>query len=708
VRFEAPWLLLGLAAAAIPIIIHLINRRRAPVVAFAAIEFILLSDKRLARKLKLKQLLALLLRIGLMLAIPFALARPYCVPEGGVTRDELAPTSVVLIIDNSAGMAMDVGGSTLLELAKARALEVVRRLGAESNAAVVAASRPADALTPELSFDRAQWIEAIEGVGQSEARSDLAGALRLAEALAALSTLPERRIVVLGDLSEGAWAGVDDVWTMEGPPPVELVDVTPDDAVLANAAVSDVRIEPAREASPEHIRIDVTVSAYGARGYDGPVTLELGGRTVENSVQVEPGEAEVSSFVVQAGGADAKSGVVSIQADAMPLDDRRAFAADLFSSVNVLVVDGAPRTIAYKDEVFFLERALVPAAGGGPSRIRSVVVQADDVTPEQLETADVVVMANVLELPEAAQAALPGWVQGGGGLLITAGDNVTEKYNRQLGELLPMPIRAVKTVAQPDEEEASVKALYVDTVETKHPIFTVFANLRDASLYSARFFTYLLLDSGSARADTAVLASYRNGAPLLVERRVGSGRVMLLTTTVDRDWTDLPIRTSYLPLMQQLMVYLSGRLDASAPVGLTVGDPATLALSEGDERLVVVRPDGRTDEFDVPRSRARSEVSFEATRWAGIYAVEHYRGAGVQSAVEHFAVGLDPSESDVARISADLAQARVAADSGEREALAPTFRYAGEDDGRTNVWPFFLAGLFVLLLSEAFVVVRGA
>ena len=105
--------------------------------------------------------------------------------------------------------------------------------------------------------------------------------------------------------------------------------------------------------------------------------------------------------------------------------------------------------------------------------------------------------------------------------------------------------------------------LTIDKLKTNHPALRVFAAVQEASLFAARFHTYLLLDGPvGGKRRVRVLASYRNGAPLLVEQAYGRGRIALLTTTVDRDWGDLAIRTSFLPLMHQLVLHLAHRLQA--------------------------------------------------------------------------------------------------------------------------------------------------
>lgn len=718
-RFENPLLLLGLAAAAIPIIIHLINKRRAPMVPFAAITFILRSDKRLARKLKLKQLLALALRVALMMAIPFALSRPYCVPDQAPSSGDQPPTSVVLVVDNSLSMAVRLPAGegvlgeesterTALEAAKQRARALLQRLGTDSNVAVVTASRPAQVLTPELTFDRGRVLDALDSVDQTDAASDVAPAMQLAEALLASSSLPERRVVLLSDLQVTAFDGLDRVWSLEMPPPVEVVDVVGDSAraALANAAVTNVSVAPAAAGSPEHVSVDVEVAAYGPGGYRGPVTLELGERVVQNTVDVPSGGKGTTSFVIKAGSATETAGAVRLQPDALTRDDQRAFAADLFTSVTVLLVNGAPRTVPYKDELFFIEKALRPEEQASSSRFRTLALKSSELTPEQINASDVVVLANVLDIPADAAAALDGYVRGGGGLLITAGDNSTADYNRLFGELLPIPVRAVKEVVKRGDPDASVKALFIDRANEEHPALRAFTNLRDASLYLAQFYTYLLLDAAAAPADANVVASYRNGAPFLAERRVGRGRVAILTTTLDRDWGDFPIRTSYLPVVQELLLYLAGRSEETLPSGVEVGEAVRIPVSETDRRITVERPNGIVDELSDPQ-RAGGQLRYERTDLAGVYALRRYQDGAEEPSIEHFAVVPSPAESDLRAFDVARVEEVLAPQEGQEALSHPAVRLSRTDDRRTNVWPFVLAGLFALLLSEAVVVLRS-
>lgn len=706
-QFESPWLLLGMLGAAIPIVIHLINRKRARVVPFAAIDFLLRSNKRLARKLKLKQLILLLLRILLIAAIPFALARPYCIPDETPMRGERPPASVVFVIDNSLSTRYLHDGKTLLDAAVHKVQQIVEQLGAGSNVAFVTSARPATPLTNDLTVEPAQIADALSRVRPSANTGDMAAALRIAETILTTSTLPEKRIVLLTDLQATEWEGMEPPWAFDPPPPLEIVDISPKDEELNNAGITAVRVDRASETSPQHVRITAEVSAFGQRAFTGVVTLKLGDSVAENTVSIPPGTTVETSYLMKVKPGTLPTGAVSIPEDAMPADNTRSFAASFLGSLTVLVLNGAPRTIPYRDEVFFLEKALRSADNDAQARLQVLVVKAEETTPQQIKLADVVILANVLSLSPENIVALEEMVDQGGGVLFTAGDNVTAEYGKMFEKLLPLPIREIKKVVDPNDPEAPIKALTVDSVMMAHPATRMFSNMRESSLLSTEFYTYLLLGTAT-NLDQGVntLLSYRNGAPLLVERHKGRGRVALLTTTVDMDWGDLPIRSTFLPLIQQLVLYLGGRLSVGNPTDVLVGESVAVRVISGDTRIVIEAPDGKTTEVEHLGDVVEGAVHFDSTNLPGVYTVSRYRAESTTASVDAFAVNSPPQESTLAKMTVDNVLNALTANTDTQQKNL-TVMLSRTDERRTNVWPYLLAGLFVLLMSEAILFVRG-
>jgi hypothetical protein len=161
--FGAPAMLLALFGVAIPIAIHLINRRRAQRVRFPALEFLLKSNLKLARRLKVKQVLLLAMRISIFLLIPLAMARPALDCSGtGETPDGRLPTSVLLLIDDSSSMSAPRGSGTAYQDAIEDATRVVRSLRSWDQVALVFVGDTSVAAVPAFTDDRSRVLRALE------------------------------------------------------------------------------------------------------------------------------------------------------------------------------------------------------------------------------------------------------------------------------------------------------------------------------------------------------------------------------------------------------------------------------------------------------------------------------------------------------------------------------------------------------------------
>jgi hypothetical protein len=196
---------------------------------------------------------------------------------------------------------------------------------------------------------------------------------------------------------------------------------------------------------------------------------------------------------------------------------------------------------------------------------------------------------------------------------------------------------------------------------------------------------------------------YESGAPALVEADVGRGRVLLLTTTIDREWTDLPIRPGFLPLVQESARFLAGAPSGDAVSALGVGQRREITLGPEDARVEVVKPGGES-RWLIPEARAASDaharrtVTFTETDEPGLYRVRASRtdGAVTDRSDESFVVNVDPAESDPARLADDKRpdRARAAAGGG----AAPK--------RRLELWHALSAAVLALVLAESLLTLR--
>jgi len=705
-------LLLGLLSAVVPTIIHLISRRRARRVRFAPLELLLRSQKRSARSIRLRQFLLLLVRTLLLLALATALLRPLLSdePAGGQST---APVVVVVALDMTASMQARVDGRSAFDEAKATVRELLSALPDDVRVGVVGCERePRDLVAP--TFDRAAALSTIDALTVTSSWGDLGACVARAGALARGGPREgagdgaaegERRVVVVSDLAAHGFprGAVPDAPGLQ----IEL-RVVGDDLPPPNHGVIDVSAAP----SSQGLAVRFSAARYGGPATDVSADLFVDGvRGPRLALPFSPQSPRLDrTFTVPLPGDQRKAGTgilsVVLDDDALALDNTLVIADDDRPRLKVIVVDGEPDAVPFADEVYYLNQALSSSRMGtaGQSRLEVQVLAPERLDASSLAGIDVVILANVARLEDAAAAALVSHVSAGAGLFITCGDQMDpDTWNRQLAALLPAVLRGTKQQALLDDVTVA-EVLGLGRFEVTHPVLRAFAgSAADALPGLARVrTTATMLVEPAPGAERAVLARFSNDAPALLERAVGNGgrgRVLLLATSVDREWTDLPIRPGFLPLMEQVVLYLGRGLDDGRPRTLRVGEPRALRLPAGADAAVVTRPDGQQITVELGDGD-REQLLFTGTTQPGLHGVSaRVAGERVPLPAERFTVTLDPREMDLRRIDDDAL----------REALpgGAVVRRDRADRPGEPLWPWLLLAAVAFLLVESALTRRG-
>jgi len=704
VHFLAPSLLLGLLAALLPWIIHRIGRRRARPVRFAAMELLMRAEREVTARRKLRDVALLIARTALAAALPLVFARPFTEVRSDLPAVTTRSQSAVLVLDDSASMRRRLHrDETPFDVAKARARDIVEHLSPDSEIGLLLASEGSSPPVAELSSDRPRVSAALAAITASARRADFAAALRRATQMLTSSTRGEKLIYVVTDLQATGWEDVSPALLAAGPETVVL-DAS-GGAPWSNRAVVGLGAEPAPEEGAQGIAVVAEIANFAAEPAKGlGITLRLDGAEVARGfVDVPAGGRARKRFVHSVSGGARQTEVV-IDHDGFTLDDRRACRVEASRGLRVLLVDGDPRTVRTEDEVFFLEAAL--RAGGSNFAVTTVL--PDDLGTRDLASYGAVFVANVARPSAAAAAALTHYVETGGGLFISVGDRVdADAWNQTMKAVLPQPLGLKRSAAappgvRPEGETVDLRpAERLAPIDRRHPLLAAFP-ARGEGLASARFFQFLLLAPVPEAPGRRIVLRYENGAPALVDAEIGRGRVLLLTTSVDREWTDLPIRPGFLPLVQEAARYLAAAPTGDATATVTVGAKREIVLGADDRRIEVVKPNGDSRWLTPPAhagdARTRHAVLFDETDEPGIYRVRAARADGTvdDRPDAAFAVTLDPSESDPARLADDKRPDRARA--GGAAGPAPR--------RRLELWHMLGAAAIALVLLESLLTLR--
>jgi hypothetical protein len=714
--FAHPAYLWGLAALALPILVHLFNRRRPRPLAFGAIEFVLRSQQRRVRRLRLRQILLLALRCLLIAGVALALARPSLEPRGAQASVSRGPQATALVIDASLSMRYRRGSQTLFARARSEALAALDRLGPDEPATVaLCAGNPAPLSAP--SFDRVAVRHLIEDAKPTHLGSDLTGCMAAAARALGESPVAGKRIVAFTDLAAHSLR-LDAPPPLVPPPPgsppgthpvrpnVVLVDAA-QGSELPNAAVVATAVQPAASIGARGYEVIATIANHSAVAVSGlPVALRIGQQTLAKGFVDVPAHGTAKKTlgaVLPPGTVAGRVEIARAEGEGLDEDDAQDFTVEVPRDLRVLVVDGAPSALRTRDEAFFVEAALAPARTGG--RVAPTVLDAEAAQGASVEGYDVILLLNVIAPPKSFSEKLRAVVtQRGVGLFVSLGDHVDpDAYNDAFGDLLPRPLHLIKTAADPGGEQrkgdprVTDQAARFGVVEWTHPLFRVFTAADREGLLGARTFKYALLrpdPSGGSRA----LLSYDDGAPALVEGQHGQGRVLLYTSTVSHAWTDWPVRVSFLPVLQQSVSWLAGSLEEKAPQPSQVGNDRTVVAPQGTRIAAVLGPGGSPLPLRREKAspQAQDSVSIQALE-PGLYRVQ-VQPAGEAARVEPalgFVARLDPKESDLGRVDEAELKAQLG---GAGSAQVASSAQAAEGARGTPLWgSLLLLGVLALL-----------
>ncbi len=655
--FLQPALLLGSLATALPVLIHLIYRRRALVHYFPAVRFLLLADRRTARKFRLHQWLLLALRVLALLLLALALARP-ALTTGDVQAAASRPSqSVVILVDNSLSMHYRDQDISRLQRAKALTSQVLQNLRAPDSVAVWPLLPPPDAPeTPDVfSQERATWEADLAAIRPSHATIDLRGAFQRAFTLLRQSQTARRRLVVVSDLTVQGWEDVH----------LSQFDVLPEDVELhfirigspkrdANVLVERVRIteQPFIERVPLEVTAVVRNRSATARR-NLRVDLLIGQRKVgQQLVDLQPDEQIAIPFRITAPEAGLHWGEIRLEEDTFADDDRIYFALRTVVPARVLIVDGDPGPSLYDSEIFYLMQALQPLTTLRQAMFYPTPVTWEGLAQERLADYQVIVLCNVEAFAPQVRQRLYQFVRDGGGLLYFAGNRIdATRYNAMLyrSDTLLLPAALGQPLQQPPTQPQVIAA-----ADPEHVALQLFAP-EQTLLQRGRFYRYVALEGLQTVPDVQTLLTLGDGHPLLVEKGVGNGAVMFYTSTADRDWTDMPTRTAYVPLLHGLLGYLANLSAASPRPNAILPAPVTLAGRPDDAGATLTI---RTADGHKRLVRYRSEATGVVAQFAeytvpGIYNLTTPRGADILT------VNATRAESNFSKLQRDDLQARL-------------------------------------------------
>ncbi|MGC8794493.1 MAG: vWA domain-containing protein, partial [Bryobacteraceae bacterium] len=615
----APWFLAGLLALGLPVWLHLLRRRQASPREFASLMLFEPRRDSSVRQRRLRYLLLLVLRCLVLAALVIAFTRPYRdAPAVAAVGDRL----VVFALDESFSMRQ----GDRFERARSEALRELGHLAAGQRVQVIAFASSARVLVGP-SLDREQARAAIASLQPGDGRTSYAELVRALRLIAEVRRGPVLAHVFTDLQRSGMPASFRDLALPAGVE-IRLHPVTA--AGLDNWAVESVSV-PSAVYGARKVRVQATVASFASQDARRRVQLVLDGRAVEmREAELPAGARATVEFSLPELGFGGHRGEVRIEpADAFAQDDWRAFAVQRLDPLAALFLGDARDRRSW----LYFSTAL-EASGLGAFRLeRATPEQAAPIRPGQYAF---VVLSDVAGLPAALARSLSEYVETGGAVWMTLGPAAAVR-----GESV-LPWAPLASDGQGNTEYRTVGEL-----DASHPCLE-----GQGKWEGVKFYRAVATEPGDAR----VLAHLSDGTPLLWEKQVGAGRLLVFASTFDNIGNDLPLRAVFVPFVERTAAYLAG-LD-EAPGSVVVD--TVLPLRGAGARGVAAEVTGPDGERLVSLGDAVAGVTLKR---AGDYQVRRPGGRNLT-----VAAAADPRESDLRLAPEDmLAVWRAASGAGPQE-----------------------------------------
>ncbi|WP_417734358.1 BatA domain-containing protein [Rosistilla oblonga] len=723
-------LLGGLAAFAIPLIIHLLNRSKFKTLDWGAMHLLDSVVANNSRRVRLEQLLLLLIRCAIPALLAFCLARPVLTGWQSLPGD--APASTVILLDNSYSMdAIGASGTRIAEAVDDTRL-IVDSSGKGSDTSVILTGGSPAPMFDTPVFDSKSITDQLPFLDSGRGAISLADSLELGASVVSAMANSRRNLILISDFQRSdvdalTPAAIErfrqQIDSQAVPPSITLIQRSGD--AEENIAIEDVQLSTRALGVGQQLKVRVRVKNYGVSDVpEARLQFIVDDRLVGVTELAVAGDATAQALFVHKFDA-AGSHVLKFDVDAgddLKTDNQYLAVVDVIDSIEVLMIDGDPSRKPMESETDFLAVALTPFSLGQmplADLVETRIVKTDEVDQQTLEWARVVIMANVAKLDDERTAKLQDFVQRGGGLIVFTGDKVdVDWYNRVLHQqrgLFPLPIQGIGGGLDDGDRGARIVAQHFD-----HPALQIFnsGNSGSSELAQADIAQWYVLTkpastsdnriqavSNKAKADASgidrqasTLIRLDSGDPLWVEKPVGKGFVMACATTADADWNNLPLRPVFLPLVQQLVTSIATRgVPAS---NLTAGETlvALYDAAAADTTQVLSLPGNKQRSLRPVADQQRSVIRFAGTNQPGLYTLTQ-----PDAPPRHFAVEIDRGESKLETIDAE--QLQTLADALGADVVTDGAAFLALDSSRRHgreIWRLVLFALLGLLFVELF------
>ena len=675
--FLNPLILIGLAAASFPLLIHLFTRTKSRTIQFSTVEFLKRLQNDQVRRIKLRQILLLILRTLIIILLVLVFARPTLENSLSAASPSNAKSSMAIIVDNSLSMLRPSDGRSLYTEMVQRAKSVADLLNPGDEAFLITTTDTALAVSRRSFHDPDLLKNELDGLAISYSATNIDAALRLASNLLARSSNVNKEIYLLSDMQTSAITqdslsiSKDSrfyIW------PSVVADVS-------NLSIIDARLSSTILQRGKLAEAIVSVRNTGNVDVENAVVqlFDDGRRVAQTTLHLAADEtvSKEFRFILEKSGFSEAS--VQLEDDDVLEDNVGVFSFYVPEQLTVGLVG---------EEADLFHVALAVAADESDENFSLQRISQARLRTTAMSDFDVFIISDISGQDQQTLAKLKEFVENGGGLFIALGDNVDMRvFNTTIAAIFQLP-HIVDIIGSTDGREG---ALSLEKFDAGHPLFSGVFQTNEADFTKPEF-RFAVKAALNEKANS--IMQYSNGDPFLYERKMGQGTIIVMTSGFNERLTDLSRRTIFAPLMTRIIAY-GGSVNSTNEISFFIGDeiryklpPTTVNLS-----LEIKRPDDKYDRLKPVITPNGAWIHYSLTNLPGAY--ELLVDGAVQS---KWAVQIPHTELDMTALeTGDLKKMNSAIVLQDNMMLSESI--ASQRHGR-ELWFYFALAALILLIVE--------
>jgi hypothetical protein len=629
--FLNPAVLLGLLAASIPIIIHLLNLRKLKKIDFSTLQFLKELQKNKIRKIKLKQWLLLALRVLIVLCIVTAFARPTLVgvSVGGTTS--AAKTTAVFILDDTFSMSVIDQNGSYLNQAKESIRDILSQFEEGDEVGLILVSHQPDEI--EMTSNLAKFEQSVDGVSITHASGKLNSAIIKAAQLIGNAKNFNKEIYLFTDFQKGRLALETEIMDLKEQfgEQVRLYSFNYSGKEVSNFGIEELKINTQIFEKDKPVKFDVTIKNYSGRVKDNlVVSLFINGeRLAQQSMNLNPGESKIANLEASAKTSGDIDALVEIEEDDLLEDNKRFTSFIIPEKIPVLIL---------ADNL--TDTKLIEAALKSVSEqdyFELIVKKVEQISGTQLNNFQVMILlsSNFVNAKEKVNQFLSS---GKGVIIFPSSESNAAGFNNSLGAIgISSASSFVKT-----EKSQSIR---FNEIDFNHPVFeNIFVDEKKKQVESPDFYSYYKIKpAGKGKS----VISFEDESSFLSEYSVNGGKVLLFNSSPVFSWSDFPIKSIFAPLITKSVMYLSSK--NVSDVDYLTGEPINVNVSDRTlPQIKIIRPDNREDFINMEEDQRSDFVSYSSTFISG-----NYKFLSGDKPLVTVSLNTDPAESVTEYLSED-------------------------------------------------------